>query len=466
MVLARFKVEIGDQLYEDEVIDFTKKELEFQHYAETRAIVVLQLEKIDPNKLNLHWPVTVDSIDGKRLFKGLVVEANRVDSDKLALICEDSSRYSKETRIINGFHNFPWQEAFFYAAKRMPEIQIQEKNVPGLSLNKSRRRFRVITPILGLDLREKKSILGVDLAPKDSASEDEVIIARIFAKDDGASVWNQSGTRAEITLEATYFDQAALEARRRVVSVVDWLSYILRLSIPVLKNGQGPLLVPWTRERGFASVTVGEEAYVRDLSESSAKAYLHGFLVTKGDPILTVSGNDLDAYSNASRQLFQLVEETSDAARRFWLALHWLRRAREAVDNRDRLLDLWITLEFLTGQESPSKLCSNAQVDVLSHHLSEKAIELGVLDPDLVERRFRNSINKPSLQERFDILVSSATPPIHVDKREGEVVWDRLRKSRNRLEHGKAETSIASEDLDVMDQMLSKMIWALANHMG
>jgi len=464
--LARFEVRIGDQLYKDEVLDFTMKEVEFHHHLERTAIVVLQLETIDPSKLNLHWPVTVDSIDGKRLFRGLVVEAHRVDSDKLALMCEDSSRHFKETRVTYGFHGFPWQEAFFYVARRVPEIEVQEKNFPRLSLNKSRRRFKIITPIVGLDLREKRSILGVDLAPKNPASEDEEVIARIFAKDDGTSVWNQSATRAEITLEATYFDEAALEARRRVVSVVDWLSYILRLSVLGVKNDQGLLLVPWTRERGFASVSVGQEAYVRDLSESSVKAYLHDFEATRGDPTLTLSGNDLDAYCDTSKQLLRLVEEPSDAARRFWSALHWLRRAREAVDYRDRLLDLWITLQFLTGQESPSKLCSGPQVRTLSQHLREQAIKLGVRNPDLVERRFCNSINQPTLQERFDILVSSTVPPIHVDERERGAVWDRLRKARNNLEHGKGEITIAPEDLDVMDQMLGKIIWVLANHIG
>jgi hypothetical protein len=464
--LARFKVRIGEQPYEDEVIDFMMKEQEFERRAVTTAFIVLRSEKIDPNRLNLHWPVTVDSGDGKRLFRGLVVEVDLVDNAKLVLTCQDSSRYLEETRIVYGFHNFPWQEAIFYAAKRMPEIQIQEENVPGLSLDKSHRIFRVIIPILGLGLHEKKSILGVDLGPRDSASEDEVIIARTFTKDDGASVWNQSSTRAELTLEATYFDEAALEARRRIVSVVDWLSCILRLSILIVSNDRRLLLVPWTRDRGFASVSVGQEAYVRDLSRSPAKACLYGFLVNKGDPVLSVSGNDLDGYSKASGQLFRLIEEDSDAARRFWSALHWLRRAREAADHRDRLIDLWITLEFLTGQESSSRLCTSTQVDVLSRHLNEKAIELGVRDPDLAERRFRNSINQPTLQERFDATVSSVVTPIHVDKRERKVVWDRLRKARNDLEHGRADTNIALEDLDVMDQMLSKMIWALANRMS
>ena len=134
--------------------------------------------------------------------------------------------------------------------------------------------------------------------------------------------WDKSSTRAEVTIEAKYFDEAAVEARNLIINALDWLSYTLRLSVLGIRTEEHLILVPWVRERSFAVVSVGEEAYVRDLSEPSLKAYLHDFGPLRGHPSVTLSGNALEAYSPL-KQLFESIHSKStDASRRFWLALH------------------------------------------------------------------------------------------------------------------------------------------------
>jgi hypothetical protein len=255
-------------------------------------------------------------------------------------------------------------------------------------------------PILNLSVTERTSILGIQLLPKEGTSEDEEAIARFFSENGKTAsqagnnerpVWYETETRAELTLEATYFDEAAAEARRRVSRAVDWLSYILRLSVLGMRTDERLILVPWIRARSFAAVSVGQEAYVRDLSEPSLKACLYDFQPLKGDPSVALSASDLKAYSDV-KELFQSISgKPIDLSHRFWSALRWLRRARESIDERDKLLDLWIALEFLVSEEVVPKLCSSTEVDALSEVLENEAMKLGV-DGDLAARRFKEFV--------------------------------------------------------------------------
>ncbi|MCJ7768415.1 HEPN domain-containing protein [Candidatus Bathyarchaeota archaeon] len=474
--MSQFEVRIGETVLKDEVADVVLQEFIFEHTMETRAAIILRLEKVDPSRLNLHWPAIVDEVDAtrKRLFYGVVVEAYCAEGNKLVLACEDAKRYYEEFKARFGFQEFPVQEIVFYLARRVPEVEVQEKNIQGLSLKKSPRSFRVIMPILNMSVTERTSILGIQLLPKEGTSEDEEAIARFFSENGKTAsqagnnerpVWYETETRAELTLEATYFDEAAAEARRRVSRAVDWLSYILRLSVLGMRTDERLILVPWIRARSFAAVSVGQEAYVRDLSEPSLKACLYDFQPLKGDPSVALSASDLKAYSDV-KELFQSISgKPTDLSRRFWSALHWLRRARESIDARDKLLDLWIALEFLVSEEAVPKLFSSTEVDALSEVLENEAMKLGV-DGDLAARRFKEFVNQPSLRDRFDAFVQQGAHPIPIENREREVVWGPLRQARNDLEHGRRDVIIASEDLDVMEQMVSKMIWMLANEIG
>jgi hypothetical protein len=96
-ILSQFEVRIGETVLKDEVADVVLQEFIFEHTMETRAAIILRLEKADPSRLDLHWPAIVDEVDAtrKRLFYGVVVEAYCAEGNKLVLACEDAKRYCK-----------------------------------------------------------------------------------------------------------------------------------------------------------------------------------------------------------------------------------------------------------------------------------------------------------------------------------------------------------------------------------
>ena len=126
-------------------------------------------------------------------------------------------------------------------------------------------------------------------------------------------------------------------------------------------------------------------------------------------------------------------------------------------------MDLWIVLEFLVSGETGQRAFPPDVSERLAELLRDKAIELGFKDPESAKRRFKDAISQPTLRERFDAFVANASLPMKITSKETEVVWDTLRKARNDLEHGRKDVVIFSDDLDVMDQMLNRIIWVTVN---
>ena len=202
--MPKYEVKIGDIVLTsgNEIYDVTVRVQQVGHGFETSATIVLFLDRIDPSRVDLHWPIIVEELDAKkRVLYGVIVDTLRISHDKLALYCEGSERYQKEDQVgYRFFSNFTPQEIVFYIARRTPEIEVQEKNIVGLDLTKNRRPFKVIMPIINLDIPHQMNVLGLQLAQANPSSEDEKLIVKYFAEAGDAArsegqIWNHSKTR-------------------------------------------------------------------------------------------------------------------------------------------------------------------------------------------------------------------------------------------------------------------------------
>jgi len=216
---ANYEIRIGDVTLRDEIMemDILKDDAERPRYRVAR--IVLDLDKINPAELNVHWPAIVDQIDGvrKRVLYGVITEVKYIDTNRVLIVCRGAERYFEEYRTNLVFDGFSVPEQVFYIGRRVPEVGVQERNIEGLSLKKNSRRFRVIMPILNLTVGKQSSVFGVLLRPSDPNSEDDKVIAEY--KID--TIWNKPIAWAETTVEAVYFDEAAIEARKRIVTALD-----------------------------------------------------------------------------------------------------------------------------------------------------------------------------------------------------------------------------------------------------
>lgn len=453
-----YVVRIGNITLRDEVISVSVKEEWVDHGRDVHGRVTLHLEKVDPSRLNLFWPAIVDEVDGnesRRILWGVVLSISR-EKDAITLECGGSERYSKEYLTTDSFFNFPIQEIVFYLGRRIREIETQEKNIHGLALNKTRRRFNVIMPISGIEVYERVSIQDAELHPADPSSEDERLISEYKQRE---KMWDVR-SRLNLNIEATYFDEAAEEARKAAIAVLDWLSYSLKLSLLGSKVSREVSLVPWIRDRSLSKVSVGDQAYVKDMTESPTKACMFDFRTVKVEPIAKLADEDWQFYGSLRKTIETTKTKHDEGTPNLPLAIHWLRRGRESIDTRDRLVDLWIALEFLIASQDPPTLCTAQAVNSLSETLKFATEILQVAKGKQIVDRFRNAVTTPSLRERFDTFVKSFS--VTIEESEYEAVWKRLRDARNALEHGRV-SQVDANDLDVMEQMIAKMVWVAAN---
>jgi len=452
---AKYEIRIGDLLLREEILDVHITQTRYRHYRQTTADVVLRFNMLDPSLLDLYWPIIIDNVQGprQRVFYGLTIQTHVIDTDKLHLTCEDASRYLKEHTSSTAFNNFPVPEVFFYLGRGVRGISTPEENVEGLSIKKNSRSFRVTMPVVNVVLPTELFVLGIKLRPRGQTLEDD----KKIDKSNLSSDWRNACVWAEVVVEAVYFDEAAEKARKLIIRAVDLLNYFLRLSIQGAKIGNKPLIVPWNRDRAFVHVLLGRQAHVRDLSEARWKSYTHDFEVKIGEEKAMLSTQDMKSYSSL-KAMFESIGDTA-TSRRLSSAMHWLRRGREASDPRDRLLDLWITLEFLTSETLADKTLTSTQIVDLSQALHIKAKELKLEDADRIVELFNSVINNPPLKNKFERLVADNSIPI-TDK-ERDIVWGPLRENRNDLEHGR-KFDVDPQNLDVMEQMLSRIILLLA----
>ena len=170
----------------------------------------------------------------------------------------------------------------------------------------------------------------------------------------------------ELQIESQYFDEAAQEARKRATALIDLLSYLVKISVLGFKGRDSKfVLVPWDRDRYFTAVSLGYQAYVRDLSEKMLKACLFDFRNLRGEPKLRISAADVVEYSPLPAIFEALSSASTDQSRRLSWAMHWLRHTRESPDPRDRLLDLWIAMEFLTAGTKTEEISNSSQLNAL-----------------------------------------------------------------------------------------------------
>jgi len=356
------------------------------------------------------------------------------------------------------FFNFSPQEMMFYLSRRVREVETQEKNIHGLVLNKTRRTFHVTFPISGLNIVKTVALQGAELFPADPASEDERKITELKSRD---SIWSEKG-RLKFEVEATYFDEAAQEARRKATVFLDWLSYSLKLSLLGFRISGQVIFVPWVRDRSLALLAFGDQAYVKDTSEPKLKACVVDFRTIKITPTAELADSDWEFYGKLRAEI-EASGNGHGELPNLLSTIHWLRRSRESIDARDKLADLWIALEFLVASQTPPPICRAEFLKALSEVIKSAGEILQLDNSKQLVDKFRNAVTMPTLRDKFDEYVKRFD--VQIEKAEYAAVWDRLRDARNALEHGRGG-EIDQSDLEIMEQMITKMVWVAANHSG
>lgn len=323
----------------------------------------------------------------------------------------------------------------------MPAEEIRLGNVPGF-YDTAWRDFIVIIPVKNLVLKEHIKIGNVEFYNEFNTIDDKIIGKTNLGKN--TPDWNNNRVRAKVITNASEFRMALFDGYSKISTAIDLIALRIDMSFPRLNvNGEN-------KDFDFhyinfaAQVTIPTWVYCR---ENDTDYWAIFNIEFPKDNILNLEDSEFK-YFDVINQLFSKVlneDCITQNEKKMLMVLHWLRRAIQSGDNKDKLLDLWTAMEFLMSGTKVTPLFRGDQKEAMKRLLCSN-LKLTIEQEEVLFKKI-DDLNNPPLMAKIDTLKKE----LEIDLTEGELeLLDIARKKRNYIIHGK-------KDVDVSDKELNKL---------
>jgi len=430
---------------------------EVDRHIENRATITFDYDKLQefPHD-NLLKPINIEVIteDGKRaFFRGLVSEAYRLD-DETILECSGFEQYMRESMVKDMFLNFTIQEIAYYLITHISELGASESTIQGLRLDKNEREFLLMVPILNLDLDYDLVFDNISFRrPKNDDEDDNIVRKEIRPTQD----WKDDVCRARTRVTTSDFADAVMKGRKAISRMLDLLSFRVNLSSLTYLRNHTPIFCEWDRRKMFSRPELSSQTYVRDLTKSKPKVWVTDVNTISGMETLDVLKTDKKYFEQTVDILRPLISERSDEKKnRILTALYWLRLARYEEDLATKLLDYWISMEFLLAGQKADSAVSDVERNLIQRLIGE--FEISEDRKKSITEKVDNCISMPTLKDRFESFIK--THNVEISDEDRGVVWEGdegLRNQRNAIEHGRT-VEVKAENLATMDFVIARMV--------
>jgi hypothetical protein len=405
--------------------------------------------------VNLRAPLIVENA-GQREFSGIVIESFPVDSKIIALSCRSTMQHLRELTItFASFQNFTPQEMLYYLVKQTSDIDASENSIHGLSLNKQERDFLIASPVRSLSIKNTITLSGVTLSRLEPTSEDSRLMI-VKGK------WIEGTAIASIIIRSTGFIEAWTIGREKIAGLIDAVSYGATLSTLGYRSSGGTFnAFDWLRSNTLSRISLQQDTYLRDLSTNPPKIWI------RAEPTREHNLELIDAKSIVV-QTSNPILQASNSLGALGTGVRWLRLGTQETDMTDRLLDYWVSFEFLVSNEKRATFLSTNGVEDIQSAITGATIRKtdgSVMTGDELRKlsaRVISRVNNIDLRERFDSFMSNKGQAFTISDSEYECIWGRggLRDQRNDLEHGRS-VHVDEAALGIMKHVLDKMVLAV-----
>jgi hypothetical protein len=129
------------------------------------------------------------------------------------------------------------------------------------------------------------------------------------------------------------------------------------------------------------------------------------------------------------------------------MAIHWLRRAIQNGDNKDKMLDLWTAMDFVMSGTKANQLFCDRKIDSITQLINSNLESLALTNEqkDALFKRIK-MLNDVPLMARVEALKKK----LRIDLVDEEIkLIKTARDKRNKIIHG--------EDIEINDSELSKL---------
>jgi len=388
--------------------------------------------------------------DNKIIFRGVIKDA-LIEGKNAKLIAEDFGAKLNYVSI-NGLETSPYMDPgeiisillmpFFYGGIRLG-------NVPGVP-DTSIRNFIAIVPIKNLIFKEEFKIGNVEFYNNFNKIDDKIIRKMDLGKN--VHDWNSNPTRARVIIKSSEFKTALFNGYSRISTAIDFITLRNELSFPRLTINNENEYLNFHYNELAANVAIPTWVYCR---EDDTDIYAIYNIEISKDNALNLESNSLK-YFEVIDQLFTKFlckDPMTQNEKNLLMTIHWLRRAIQSGDNRDKLLDLWTAMEFLISGTKVMPLFCREQKDSIKRLLCSN-LELTDVQKEVLYKKI-DMLNDPSLMVMIDTLIQELE--INLTDEESDLLVS-ARKKRNSVIHGKKDVVVCDKELNKLRSIIERLL--------
>jgi hypothetical protein len=302
------------------------------------------------------------------------------------------------------------------------------------------RDFKIIVPIKNLVINENFTIGNVEFYQNFESIDDNLI----KNSDNGRNnpTWNGNLPRARVTVNDVQFISAIMNGYDKISKAIDVIALRTNSSCQALKINGKLEHVEFDYYKLMSQVSIPYWVYCREINTRSYAVLNIEYLT---DGILALEYKP-EKYFSIFNHLFDkllLRTELTQPEINLLQVMHWLRRAIQSKDKKDKLLDLWTAMEFLASGTKGGLLFEKSEIEKIKT-LIHSQIPLSAAQESAIFSKLE-MLNDAPLMEKFRIMSMEAG--LELTENEQKLI-NLTRSKRNSLIHGKKDVLIYEEELN------------------
>jgi len=282
--------------------------------------------------------------EDKLHFKGFVT--NYQSTDKIGTInFRDYSLKLEDEKITAEFINMNPTDSLALLTQSSGFLFRPSPKIP---YNTDERDFVLIIPVLNLTTAESFKIGNVEFYQKFDTIDDSLIQNSETGKKN--LLWSSNFPRAKIIIKSRNFFDAIIKGYASISKTIDIIALRTDISFPSMNINADYYRFAFNHDTLLSKVKIPTCVYCR---EKNSQAIAFFDIESINEKKLSLNVNSQGFFKEVITLCDDLIEkdEFIKDENNFLQVLHWLRKAIQEGNDKDKFLDLWIAFEFLISGE-------------------------------------------------------------------------------------------------------------------
>jgi hypothetical protein len=407
----------------------------------------IELDKnLDFNLIDFKDEIEVYDINENLVFKGYILRYEEHNNIAMITIQDFSLKLESEKMSLEFGNMLPQDSIKLIVESQGFTFQTMGLNLP---VNNNLRDFVIILPVQNLIINDEFKIGKVTFYQIFDSHDDEII----RKSDTGRKelIWSGNFPRAKIIIKSKSFYEALLKGFSEISKSIDVMSLRTDLSIPNIKIKDKKNNFNYSYFKNLVSVKIPRVVYCR---EKDTLAHTFFNLDANSERVLSLELEPMKYFEEITKLFEDLLikENLTQKEKNIFQSLHWLRRAMQEGKNKDKLIDLWTSLEFLVSGTKVKKEFSKDDKKIIEDFVNESGFS------EVQKRAILSKINMLN-DSPLMIKFNSLTELLNIQFSEEELeVLKSTRRKRNELIHGLKDIEVENSELNKLRTIIEKII--------